>query len=325
MLKHIFRLKSFLILSASLGFPNLYCTDSESPPLQTEEIPPSSVSSLMYYRAKSPPLQTNETPLETKETPSPCLATVTARHIESGGVGYRHGYSTVEGLIFPAIDSTYIWPFIDIRAHRFDNTEYAANGGLGFRYYASEIEMIFGFNTYFDYRTNHFHKFHFSQVGAGFEFLHPYVDVRLNGYLPLKRWERVRKCTFRNSSGQFFISRKKVKAALDGVDLEIGSSLFHRDYIDLYGAVGTYFYERRCKGTWGGMYRLRLNLYTYFFIEGLISHDPIYRVKGQGQIGVNVPLGCRAKNSWMQKRLTQPIQRHEIIVLDKYCRWRTNL
>lgn len=323
MLKQNFRLKPFLILSAMLGFPSLYCTDSELSPLQAEENPSLSqaeeISSLMRYNKQAPPIQ------PPKETPSPCVASLTARQIEARGVGYKHGYSTLEGLVFPIHNTTYIWPFIDLRAHRFDNTEYAANGGLGFRYYSSDEQIIFGFNSYFDYRTNHFHKFHFTQVGAGVEILNPYVDVRINGYLPLKKWERVRKCVFRDSSGQFFISRKKVKAALEGGDLEIGNALFHRDYIELYGAIGTYYYADHCQNIWGGRYRVHLNVFTYFFIDGIITHDPVFGVRGQGQIGVNVPLGCAAKKSWMQKRLTQPVQRHEIIVLDKYCRWRTNL
>lgn len=293
MLKQISRLKPLLILSASLAFPNLYGESRQ--------------------------------PVQTEEGPSPCIGTIRARHIEPRGVGYNHGYTTIEGLSFPAQDSTYIWPLIDVRGHRFDNNEYAANGGLGFRYYAPEPQVIFGFNSYIDYRTNHFHKFHFSQVGAGVEILNPYVDVRINGYLPLKKWERVRKCTFRNSSGKFFISRKKVKAALEGGDLEIGNALFHNDDIELYGAVGTYLYADHCQNLWGGRYRVHLSVYTHFFVDALITHDPVFGIRGQGQVGVNIPLGCSGKKSWMQRRLTQPVQRHEIIVLHKYCRWRTNL
>lgn len=282
------------------------------------DIKPFGVSDLL---GKKKPPATPAAPI-----PSPCIASLAARQIEGGGVGYNRGYSTVEGLFFPLRSSRYFWPFLDVRAHRFDNNEYAANAGLGFRYNAARQKVIYGFNTYFDYRTDHYHKFHFTQVGAGLEILSRPLDVRLNGYYPLKRWETLKKCVFGDFPDGAFIIRKRVEAAPEGVDFEIGRSLIHGSSSGLYGAVGTYYYGGDvCRHAWGGRYRLHLYLSPYFFIDGIVTHDPIYHVRVQGQVGFKIPLGCASKRNRMQSKLTQPIQRQEIIVLDRYCKWRTNL
>src|SRR5690348_10439786 len=53
------------------------------------------------------------------------------RHIENKGIGYKTGYTTLEGFL--AKDWDRFVPFIDARGHIFNDGKWAANAGIGFR------------------------------------------------------------------------------------------------------------------------------------------------------------------------------------------------
>ena len=84
------------------------------------------------------------TPSETMQPPPPKPSScgmsqkpmrITARHIESKGVGYDQGYTTLEGFFSPVECWNTRWtPFLDIRGHVFNNGKFAANAGVGVRY-----------------------------------------------------------------------------------------------------------------------------------------------------------------------------------------------
>jgi hypothetical protein len=61
---------------------------------------------------------------------------ITLRHIESNGIGYDQGYTTLEGF-FHTSDPTQWVPFLDLRGHVFNNGKLAANVGLGLRHIRS--------------------------------------------------------------------------------------------------------------------------------------------------------------------------------------------
>ncbi|MBP7074014.1 MAG: inverse autotransporter beta domain-containing protein [Rhabdochlamydiaceae bacterium] len=255
----------------------------------------------------------------------PCKSYLTARHIEHEGVGYDEGYSTIEGLVFPASSPNRVFPFIDLRLHRFDNNEYAANAGFGLRGGAFNDKVFFGLNTYFDYRSDHFHRFHFTQIGLGFETLSKALDFRVNGYFPLKREETIRRCVFDQFIGGFFMIKRRVEVALTGVNAEIGRTLTKSHAASVYGAIGPYYYGGDvCRHAFGGKFRLHVIFSDFFFIDGIVTHDSLYKTRAQGQMGFTFSLGCAGKNQNKHNRLSQPVERNEIIVLDKYCKWRTN-
>jgi hypothetical protein len=105
----------------------------------------------------------------------------TIRHIESGGIGYENGYTTLEAFLASDPSQWKITPFIDARGHIFDNGKWAANAGFGLR--ALWRKRAYGINTYYDYRNTS--RFHSNQVGAGIETLGELFDFRINGYLPV--------------------------------------------------------------------------------------------------------------------------------------------
>ena len=91
---------------------------------------------------------------------------ITARHIESKGVGYNQGYTTLEGFFsLPSMVDNVWFPFLDLRGHVFNNGKFAANAGLGLRYLSES--RVWGVNSYYDYRQAS-HR-NFSQYGLGLE------------------------------------------------------------------------------------------------------------------------------------------------------------
>ncbi len=90
---------------------------------------------------------------------------ITVRHIEPQGIGYNQGYTTLEGF-FSLYNGSCDWvPFLDVRAHIFNNGKPAINAGLGTRYLTNR--RVWGINSYYDYRNTN--RQHYNQVAMGLE------------------------------------------------------------------------------------------------------------------------------------------------------------
>ncbi|MBS0629315.1 MAG: inverse autotransporter beta domain-containing protein [Verrucomicrobia bacterium] len=267
-----------------------------------------------------------------QEDPSCCLdndccylqrvcSTLTLRHIEPGGIGYSHGYTTIEGLFFPLSNQGKRWPFIDLRVHYFNNNQWAGNLGLGVRFLSCET-AVYGVNTYFDFRKWKHHNPFFAQIGFGLERLGPCWDFRLNGYFPIKRDKTEKRCHFTYPGG-FFIDMTQHRVANTGFDMEIGRHLFCGDCIRLYSAIGPYYYGKTggTKAFVGGRLRLFVDISRYLTFEGILTYDSHYKTRVQGGIAIHFPFGCCPEDNCCQDLLSQPIRRNEIIPLQKYCKW----
>jgi hypothetical protein len=268
------------------------------------------------------------------ETQSLCRGYLTIRHIDAGGIGYKNGYSSATGLIFPIVnEDKWIWPFIDLRFHEFNNNTQAGNVGGGVRFASSRTNKVFGANLYYDYRnTRHnSHYYHYNQIGVGFEMLSKRVDLRINGYFPFNK-HTISRCFFDDFTDGFFISRKRTEVSLMGVNAELGLLIKKLNSATFYTAFGPYYYGGSvCRHVIGGEFRLNMTLKKYLFVEGRVSHDNVFRTKVQGVVGLTFPLGCTSVSCAGKEEcefpggiLSKPAHRHEIIVLDKNCRWKWN-
>ena len=242
----------------------------------------------------------------------------TVRHIESRGIGYKRGYSTADGLFFPYKEEN-SWLLVDVRGHHFVNNEYAGNAGIGVRRFSTSRESVYGVNTYYDYRSDHHRSLHFHQIGVGLEWLQYDFDVRLNGYFPIDRRRQIQHCRFDDFIGDFVMTRYKYKTALTGVNLEVGFPLCRNKYNNFYLALGPYYYDRACKEIFGGKARLEMRLYGYVTLELIASYDHRFKGRVQGQFAITYP-----KRECKNGLMTKPVERHEIIALDKFCKWNKN-
>lgn len=252
----------------------------------------------------------------------PCRFYTGFRHIEAKGVGYEKGYSTIESLVFP-VKSGGIYEFVDLRFH-YDN-KIAANAGAGVRFIPCNNNYAYGLNAYYDYRRGCHNDFH--QLGIGAEFLSRCFDIRANGYFPVKDSATCSTCACTNYTNDYFIKRKKLEVAFRGGDLEVGELLLNRRCINLYAAIGPYFYQK-CKGCknnniFGGRGRVVLAITRYLSLQGIITHDELFHTRVQGEIALHIPLGCGCCKE-IRNFLAQPVVRHEMIVLDEECRWKWN-
>lgn len=247
-----------------------------------------------------------------------------ARHLEPWGIGYERGYTTLDGLFLFNWNKSSVHVLVDSRLHRFTNNEIAVNQGFGVRYFSKKTNRIYGVNTYYDYRSDCFHKKHFSQIGVGLEILGtPFQeilwDLRLNGYFPIHRKRLIQRCMFDDYIGDYFAVKRKYKSALTGVNLEVGFPLCRNKYSFFYLAFGPYYYNRNCKDAIGGELQLDMTLFGLLILQGKVSYDHIFKGRAQAEIALTFP-----KKVCKQELINQHIRRHEIVVLDEFCKWRTN-
>lgn len=246
-------------------------------------------------------------------------------HIEGKGVGYHRGYTTLELLTMPlCYDQKGVYPFLDLKAHGFDNRRLAANSGVGVRY-ALPTNYCLGVNLYYDITQGCHRNFNergrtFSQLGCGFEAFGPLFDFRLNVYQPVgdRKW-RARQLFVEDHDITKVKTIFKTIQAVPGFDAEIGRCL-DRGALDcnlgwcLYGAAGTYFLNHPHKDNlWGGKLRLEASFNRYFVAELRTYYDKVSKGIVQIKIGLTMPFGNGADDS--RCALLMPVERAEIMPL----------
>ena len=240
------------------------------------------------------------------------------RHIESGGIGYEEGYTTLEAFLAPNPNQSSVTPFFDARAHVFNDGRWASNVGAGLR--ALKGDRVYGINAYYDYRNvSHLRS---NQIGVGLEALGK-VDYRINGYLPVgAKRSGPYDTAFKAFSGHHLLLSQKHQSAMKGADAEIGTHFGKCESLDFYAAAGPYYFVgKKAPATWGGKARLAAVFKDVLTLEISDSYDQTFRNKFQGQITLSYALWspkskdccCRAVND----RVLQPVSRQEIIVIDK--------
>lgn len=254
-------------------------------------------------------------------------ARASVRHIERGGIGYNHGYTTFETFLAPDPNTVSVMPFLDVRGHLFDNGNGAANVGVGLR--SLFCNRVYGANVYYDYRNTQ--RRNYNQVGFGFETLGKRWDFRANGYVPVGRKIS---CPFNTQfvgfSGHNLILKQQYQFAMAGVNAEVGVYFGRNRFVDFYAAVGPYFFTgTECvkPHVWGGKARLVCRLKEYATLEFSDSYDNMFRNRFQFSFTLTMPFGSgadpRASEDYeaygnadvLPSRMTLPVVRQEIIVV----------
>lgn len=265
-----------------------------------------------------------------EETPS----TVTVRHREHEGVGYKTGYTTLDVFFTPNWVRNF-QPFMNVRGHVMNDGKFAANLGLGVR--GAPIEKLaIGGNFFFDYREVSGMPAY--QLGSGLEILSPYVDLRVNGYLPVGHKNKTYDAAFSRFTGNNAFLKERFKAELATVYGEVGAPIpWMPDNFQIYVAAGPYYIGKRhvdlvnkrkikVGDKWGGKYRLAARIYDYFEAGVELTHDSLFHTNVQGYMGVTLPLGpskmyrgfkksgqnCSSSRKF-RRMMAQPVIRNEII------------
>jgi hypothetical protein len=255
----------------------------------------------------------------------PVFARSSLRHIESNGIGYNMGYSTLDFFIAPSKDLHSFIPFLDARMHVFNNGQPALNAGVGMRY--KSTSWVYGINSFYDYRKTH--RFHYNQLGMGFEALSKKWDIRGNGYVPVGKLKSKNfQVQFDHFKDHFAILLSKREFAMYGAHLEAGYHIKDKKKLSLYSAAGPYFFYNQGENAAGGQVRFNAAFYDYIKLEFSGSYDPVFRWVGQGQAGLMITFGpknCKkqkkqlssSRNDLIRERSLQTVNRDEIVVLDR--------
>ncbi len=242
------------------------------------------------------------------------------RQIEGKGIGYSCGYTTVETFLTPFSNFNQYLLFGDLRAHRLDNRKFASNAGIGIRYFSNTDCYIWGVNSYYDYRQTR--RVIYKQIALGLEALGAKWDFRLNGYLPFGR----------HKSFRFHVDDRKYTRDYDmrGLDAEAAYHWTPSEDLDITAAAGPYhLHGSSQRNAVGGKVRVRAKYSSFISLEGIVSYDNIFKCNVQGQLAFYIPLGPKLKDKGivssncssypaLEQRLVQPVERSEIIPVDRH-------
>ncbi len=226
-----------------------------------------------------------------------------ARHIESKGIGYNQGYSTLEAFYAATevLEGSWI-PFLDVQGHFFNNGRVAVNSGIGIRYAASRVwSRVWGVNGFYDYRNTF--RGHYNQVSLGLESLGKVWDFRLNSYHPFGR------------KVHYFGAKKEF--ALQSFAGEAGIHVKTFKNLPLYFAAGPYYLNGEGKTAWGGKVRGSIDLLRHIRFEASSSYDRLFKWIGQGQLGIFFMFGGKKEGKPRSKQSLQRVDRNEIIPVSR--------
>jgi len=262
---------------------------------------------------------------------------LSAQHRFGRGVGYRHGYSSLNLFYASPTQARWGLPFIDLRGHVFNTGKWAANAGLGWRYLGPDACWVVGANVYYDYRRSHGNNY--NQVSFGLEALGARWELRANGYVPVGRKHAIKRrisdFSFLEFSGNNIVIQQtkdlRVEQTMAGGDAEVGCHFWSGDWFDLYAGIGPYYFrgEQNHNNAFGGKARITAEISKYLTLEVSDTWDKVFHNRPQGLVALNLPFGpcatvtrtnpdCCDCPELLLERLYQPVEKQEIIVLSDY-------
>lgn|GEM_PF-1645509 len=267
----------------------------------------------------------------------PCLNVspirVEVRHREHRGIGYDDGYTTAALFATPTWERTF-QPFLDFRAHLLNDGRFASNLGVGGRFHPmDQSSFVFGANLFYDYRSALDLSPH--QLGGGIEALSRYIDVRVNGYLPVGTTKHVGAIEPGPMQTQVIALQRDVAVALPVIQGEVGVPLPWDIY---FGAGPYYLFKKTAAGkefgdAVGVQSRLSAQVFDGVELGVMGTYDSVFHGTFQGYLSFSYPLGPanmrkrgrRFKRNYKEclgqaklyGRMTQRVRRAEIIPIEE--------
>lgn len=266
-------------------------------------------------------------PIECKTAPR--IYNLYTDHIFGRGVGFNQGYTTLGFFTSPRFVGDWL-PFLDLRGHIFNDGRWAANGGIGFRYFHEPRRFFFGANVFYDYRRYHQHNY--NQIGAGLELTGEIFALRANGYIPVGSDKKIRNYTFKKFSGNNLLINENADLAMWGLDGEIDAHLISYKGAEFNFGAGPYYYQGDFgKSAVGGKVRASFLYRNFLYADCTTTFDRVFHWRCQGEVGFNFAFGPRFKNdacsskcpltcsndAALMRRFTTPVERQEIVVVSK--------
>ena len=240
------------------------------------------------------------------------------------GRGYERGFQSIEVVgAFSRNSNRFL--FTDLRILRVEPGKIAGNLGVGWRTAVSPSRDLFGVNVFYDFRNYSKHYFH--QFGLGIEYLTCFLDLRMNGYLPVgEKQARFKQQTFDYGDG-FIANIEELQNSLWGLDVEIGKHFrFEPLGFCLFVGIGPYYYDdficNCCPTSFlGGMARVSATICNNLNLEFFYTYDRIFKGRPQFQITWSLPFTCLGP---CLAKFISRVERNPIIVTTPSCEYQTN-
>lgn len=208
--------------------------------------------------------------------------------------GYEESYTNLGGFL-PYFFEENAMVFADARGLVTYDGRGGANLGLGWRYYMPEFDRFLGLSTWYDFDAGHIKSY--NQIGLSFESIGRYMDLRLNGYVPVGNDQNVLSSTLvgpgRFSGNGLFLSRvNEIETAFTGFDAEIGGPMPLLGRYGLSGYAGFYFFTGSSGSDFTGVSgRLNWQVNEDWQIGVQSTDDHVFGTNAQLQVSVTLPDG----------------------------------
>jgi len=200
------------------------------------------------------------------------------------GVGFQSGYTRV-GVRTKWLEFGQSHLFTELNGTMNDHGRLGTNLGAGFRtMYDGGVAGVHGW--YDNYESNYGHNYQQATIGA--EYLHQWLDLRANGYMPFGDRDNFIGVTDPGNELAFqghdfgTIGTGQVERSLAGFDAEAGVPLPVATFLRLYG--GTYFLTANDNDTWGVRSRLEARVGQ--------SSTVNFQVTDDDRFGTNLNVGA---------------------------------
>lgn len=301
--------------------------DPPKPPAEIAAADPPKLAAAVLPQTPSPD------PTNPESMGPPLPKRVFLKQVEESrkGFGRVKNYTTLGILFAPEYRTGHFLPMLDFRISNINNLCKMNTYGTNLGFVARSIPKtptcwMFGLNAYWDFRqgslTNWF------QFGAGMEFLGKYCDFRINGYVPLQG-KYVTKHTFDVGEG-LFTKRIKFEYPFMGFNAELGWKIMRMQPLQIYLAGGTYYIHGSYgKNAWGGSFRIRPQYRDFIAVDLQMSDDSIFHLIYQLQVIFSFPLyhtpkGQKRPCGIYNREIYQPVERWELITLNRGTCWKNN-
>jgi hypothetical protein len=216
-------------------------------------------------------------------------------------------------------------PFFTGRVFLDPQENVGGNVTFGYRNYNDIANQILGGYLSLDVRNTG--NITFEQLGAGFEWLTPGWDLRLNGYLPISD-QRIQTSEVFSGEASFSGNRllfdrlRTFDATIAAIDLEFGGKLLAWEGGELRGYAGIYYYAPFGTGNVLGVKgRLVARPTPYTDINLSVQHDSLFDTRVVLSVGVNFPAvgttGRELEEDSVLARIAEPLQRENVMLIDQ--------
>lgn len=201
---------------------------------------------------------------------------------------------------------------------------FASNIGFGVRSSDWQSCATKGVHLFIDTRQKHRHNF--QSLGLSFEYLTNCYSLRLNGYLPVGKFEHTHSRRLFEFDDGFCARCTSKDISLQGFDASIEIPLIGSKCWEFSVLGGAYYFKHKCINTEaGGLAVARVCWNEALCLEGRYTYDREFGSRGQGVICLNIPLmGKFGDCNTCECYTRQLVRRFDIIPIGECCCWKTN-